>query len=177
MRQGQEIPVRRNMRDFQRSKVYKWERSLPGWYEADVWISTSNNSAYRTSSGKPPIELAKIKEFIEIAWADYYVSSPPRVADGRRTRSATGSRWRLSYPRWSRAPGVILHELAHAMSNDKHGPIFVRVFISLMARYMDKNESELVRSAKAAGIKVASWQHKPKPIRRVRKHTKKLLEI
>lgn len=165
------------VRDNQRSRVYKWERTLPGWYEADAWIGSGNGSSYRSGSGKPPIELEKIREFIAWAWEDFYQTLPPHVKDGRAARRATGSSFQISLPRWARSPMIILHELAHAMSHDKHGPEFVRVFISLLVRYLGMNESELIKSAKASGVKVANWHSRPKPRRRVTKYVKGLLVV
>jgi hypothetical protein len=64
---------------------------------------------------------------------------------------------------------VVLHEAAHCINQqrkgDKHGPVFVRLYIQLLATYMKLDEAELVRSAKAAKLKVAGHQ----PVRRASK--------
>lgn len=167
------------MRDSQRSKVYVWERQLPGWYVADAWIGAGHSSAYRSGSGKSPLPLDNIRQFVKEAWADYYGenSNPPQIKDGRGQRSATGSRWELKFPLWSRTPIVICHELAHAMTKDRHGPEFSRCFLELMARYIGLDKVPAYKAGRARGVKFGSWEDYKKPTRRVRKSTKQLLVL
>jgi hypothetical protein len=56
-----------------------------------------------------------------------------------------------------------LHETAHTINsarglNDKHGPLFVRLFIQLLGTYLGWDEPALARSARMAGLKVAGRQ-------------------
>jgi hypothetical protein len=138
------------VRDFQRGKLYAWERGL------SVWDSGGPNAT------PGPLSISECQRLAARASLRYR-SSIPRVTDGRGARSARGSSSKISLPRWARTAPVVLHEAAHAIDNfrgvnDEHGPIFVRLFIQLLATYLGQDEAALVRSARAAGLKVAARQ-------------------
>lgn len=124
-------------RDNQKSKVYKWEHTFG--------LDTT-------------IELSQAERFIKEACTDYACWRTPKVVDGRGTRVARGSAARISLPRWARTPVVVIHELSHAFqptTTAHHGPEFMRIFIELLARYTPRSKTELLKSARAAKIKVA----------------------
>jgi hypothetical protein len=138
------------MRDFQRSRLYAWERSL------SIWWPAADDATPRTMT------LAECSRLVERATRRYGVATPP-IADGRGTRFAKGSSWRISLPTWARNLAVVLHETAHCIDaardvDDRHGPVFVRLYIQLLATYAGQNEAMLVKSARAAGLKVAGRQ-------------------
>jgi len=147
------------VRDFQRSRLYKWERSQ-SWWEGNDWATPGSMS------------LPQCKALIKRA-TKRYGAWMPSVRDGRGNRNASGSASVIKLPRWARSMPVVLHESGHAINSqrgtngapygDKHGPVFLRLFIQLLATYMKLDEADLVRSAKAAGLKVAGHQ----PVRRI----------
>lgn len=108
------------MRDNQRSKVYKWERDL-----------LLPNSAQSTLTLKECQQL--IKRVYKL-----YDKPAPRLADGRGTRIARGSRRRISLPKWAREGWTVLHECAHGLTDwyaprsAPHGPEFVAIFAELL---------------------------------------------
>ncbi len=184
----------RKTRDSQRSKVYAWERNLPGYqegkweavvvrkYHADDG-STSKFSTLRCRIDDE-MSLDECVVLITKVWKAYQPTRyVPKVTPGYLARRATGSRERINLPRWSRQPTIVLHETAHSLQapgrfSDNHddlvavawhGPEFMRLFIELLVRYHAPARGmrgELLRSARAARIKVGSLQDCPKPPRR-----------
>jgi putative metallohydrolase (TIGR04338 family) len=71
------------------------------------------------------------------------------VKDGRGLRRATcavdSNRCILSFPRESRTELTVLHEVAHALSGDGHGPWFCSIYLKLVRRFMGQGEAELLR--------------------------------
>ena len=61
--------------------------------------------------------------------------APPKVEDGRGRRHAAGSRAAIKLPRWARTRAVVLHECAHGMADDQHGPGFVAAYVVLLERF------------------------------------------
>ncbi|MCB2054888.1 MAG: hypothetical protein KDE35_11685 [Geminicoccaceae bacterium] len=78
---------------------------------------------------------------------------PPRVTDGRGRRHACGSRAVIKLPRWSRTRPIVLHECAHGMAADGHGPLFMTAYLRLLARFLDFDTPSLERSLAEAGIR------------------------
>jgi hypothetical protein len=89
---------------------------------------------------------------------------PPAVEPLPRQPSATlASATRLSIFLPAKTPSwCLLHELAHAMTSDVdansdgHGPIFMGVYLKLIARYLRLDPDRLLESAAVAGIAVTS---------------------
>lgn len=92
------------------------------------------------------------------AWA------PPKVTDGRGRRHACGSRQVIKLPRWSRTTAVVLHECAHGLAADMHGPVFAAVYVELLARFAGLDADRLRRTAAAACVEVG------RPPRRLRRN-------
>jgi hypothetical protein len=137
-------PRRRAGRDFQRSRVYRWEQEHVFPHDR-VLLSIDTcaalvEAAYRWWHG--PLSLRP-------GWA------PPNVTDGRGRRHACGSREVIKLPRWARTRPVVLHECAHGLAPDRHGPEFVKVYVSLLVRFMGLDRASLLASLAAAGVKVA----------------------
>lgn len=138
----------RSSRDTQRSKVYRWERRwVLGW-------------------DGPEMTLDECRALVERVLKAFGGRSFPRIADGRGTRIARGSRYRISLPRWARRRPIVLHEVAHALLPrgismlggfgviPGHGPEFVRLFIELLVRYNGEDRRELCRLARKESLKV-----------------------
>lgn len=143
------------MRDSQRSRVYAWERSQSWWQIA------ARGSRYTEvpSSVVRPLSLPECEAYLSRvlhkagAW-------PVEVVDGRGSRAARALAWRIALPVFGRTRPVMLHEAAHAIAaqrgrDDKHGPQFVRIYIDLLVRHLHLSAGALLKSARAAGVKVA----------------------
>lgn len=141
------------------------------------------------------MSLAECTALVTKVWADYRPDAlhTPKVTPGYMARRATGCRDRINLPRWARQPAVILHEVAHSLSPPLcwgirdgvhlpaggdvvpvawHGPEFMRLFIELLVRYhlpARGIRGELLRSARAARIKVGRLQDCLKPVTRAGK--------
>lgn len=131
-------------RDYQRAKLYRWERDhvfpkLPQTLSLDA-CETLVLKAYRWWERPSGLNWR---------W------SPPLVTDGRGRRHACGSREIIKLPRWARTVPVVLHECAHGMSDDKHGPAFVRVYIELLGEFTELPMAELKSSLARARIDMA----------------------
>lgn len=137
-------PKPKRPRDFQRSKVYRWERACVHHLLDHEVLSLD--------------ECRSLVEEVYL-WHDQPTKidgwSPPIVSDGRGRKHACGSRDVIKLPRWARHRTIVLHECAHGMTNDGHGPEFVACYIRLLGRYVSMNEMDLCRSAHAAGLRVA----------------------
>jgi hypothetical protein len=108
------------------------------------------------------LSLAACQALVEVAyrWREGPLSlrrggAPPQVADGRGRRHACGSRQVIKLPKWARTRPVVLHECAHGLAPDKHGPEFVRVYVDFLVRFMDLDRDALLASLAGAGVAVA----------------------
>lgn len=130
-------------RDFQRTRLYRWEAAavLP----------------HRPQK----LSLAECERLIAAAYLWHETPSPgavwapPRLTDGRGRRHACGSRAVIKLPRWARTLPIVLHECAHGMADDQHGPAFVAVYVALLERFAGFDAAALRASLAAAGVKVA----------------------
>lgn len=150
-------------RDQQKERVYRWERSQREWFcEGDwttVWVQDikTRRSRIIKEYDTPRMSYDECVNFVNMVYRKLGRSAPPYIKTGRGAR---GGYHYLKLPVWARTKGVILHELAHNLSYrdgwcDAHGPWFMRYFIDLVARFLGQNKSALLKSAKAAGLKVA----------------------
>lgn len=133
-------------RDYQRSRVYAWER--------------------RAVVPHDPTTIARCQaqSMVNAIWADLGRTYPPKVCPlPRNATTILGRADRLTIELPSRCPSwCLLHELAHAMTStleqdsDGHGPAFMAAYIVLLARYLRLDAAALRTDAAAAGIDVAS---------------------
>lgn len=85
----------------------------------------------------------------------------PKIKDGRRNRKASANSYVVTLPLWSRTIPVVIHEVCHSIIGLHrhglawHGPEYCRVFFHLIAKTGKITEAELVKQAKAFGLKVA----------------------
>lgn len=141
------------MRDSQRSKVYGWERLL------------------NPKDEQEELSLAECEQLVKDVWAAYRPHQRlPRVADGRGTRNATGSSWKINLPLWSRNRITVLHETAHSLNppGPAHGPDFVRLLIELLERWALLPRRQLLDSARVAKVKIGRTSAAERPTARVR---------
>jgi hypothetical protein len=114
----------------------------------------------RQNTGTVPFAAAGA--MVAAIWAEMGLRYPPSVEHlPRHARVTMASANRLSLflpeetPSW-----CLLHELAHAMSSTQdghsegHGPIFVGLYVQLLARYLRLDAPSLLASLHAAHIAV-----------------------
>lgn len=134
----------RKPRDFQRSRVYRWE------------------ARHVFPHAGEPLDLAACAALVERAYRWHEAPdgtmrwAPPRVTDGRGRRHACGSREVIKLPRWARTRAVVLHECAHGMADDQHGPRFVAIYAALLERFMGLDRAYLLATLAAARVQVAA---------------------
>jgi len=137
-----------NPRDKQRKRVYDWER-------AAVWGAWWQPPTAQ-QDGLP---LAICARLVRRVFKDHGFP-PPAVKDGRGRRSACGSRYLIRLPRWARQVEVVLHEVAHGLTDHYapeeagHGRTFVGIYIYLLDRYAKRNATQLLSTAREAGLEV-----------------------
>jgi hypothetical protein len=132
--------------DFQRSRIYRWEAEhvlphAPELLSLDVCRALVHEAyvwAERPGPGTP-------------GW------SPPEVTDGRGRRHACGSRQVIKLPRWARTRPVVLHECAHGLADDKHGPRFVGIYVALLVRFLELDRAALETSLQASRVRFQPW--------------------
>ena len=124
-------------RDFQRSRVYKWERQEFDW-DTDM------------------LSLCECQRIInaEAGWLEIEVS------DGRGCRKALAklSRNQIGLPKWARKRWVVLHEIAHFLAHDTrwaaHGNQFMQEYLSLLSKHYKRDFNSLRNSAADFGLRV-----------------------
>jgi len=137
-------------RDSQRSRLYAAEKAAFG---------DPRDCALRLAS------MRELQDYVAAAvtddWfrAEFGRFASLRVKDGRGTRHAYSAydphsgRVLLSFPRWARTRPVVLHELGHAASVQRHGmiaahgPEFAAVFLQLAGRYLGEPAARCLRDA------------------------------
>ncbi len=133
-------------RDIQRGRVYAWENR----------IIAPHDSTF--------VAYGRAQAMVDSIWADMGLQFPPGVEPLPSQSSATlASATRLSIFLPAQIPSwCLLHELAHAMTSDVdgssegHGPIFMGVYLKLIARYFRLDPDRLLESAAVDGIVVTS---------------------
>lgn len=131
-------------RDVQRSKVYRWE------------------AEHVFPHARTPLDLESCRSLVAAAYRWHErpdprdpAWAPPVVTDGRGRRHACGSRAVIKLPRWARTTAVVLHECAHGMAPDQHGPLFVACYVALLERFAGLDSAVLRASLAQAGVQVA----------------------
>ena len=138
-------------RDFQRARVYRWE------------------AAHVFPQAGEPLSLAACRGLVETVfrWAECPGDDagwrPPLVTDGRGRRHACGSREAIKLPRWARTRAVVLHECAHGLARDMHGPEFVAVYVGLLERFAGLDAAALRAGLAEARVRAAAPQERGAP--------------
>ena len=123
------------MKDYQRAKVYVWE---------DKYVAPWCPSIVSFAAGQ---------QYVDGVWLASEWERPPRVISRRATRHglAAANHGEVYLP--ERIPGwIILHELAHSLTDDKHGPNFVGMYIDLLERVEKLSRIMTMYTLKQAGI-------------------------
>ena len=126
-------------RDNQRARVYKWEKDQVFPMFMDQKLT-----------------MAEMETFVKLVWFDKYGqhSMPPEVKDGRGRRNAGGNRMMITMPLWSRNKAIVLHELAHSMTNDRHGPKFVAAYVTMLVKWLGFDRESLLRGLKDYNVEI-----------------------
>ena len=112
--------------------------------------------------GTTTLPFSTAQAMVDAIWSDMGLRYPPAVASlPRQARSTIARADRLSIllpdltPSW-----CLLHELAHAMTShadgrsDGHGPLFVGIYVQLLARYLRLDRLMLINSLRDAKIEI-----------------------
>jgi hypothetical protein len=134
-------PSRPRPRDFQRSRVYRWE------------------AVHVLPHERKLLSLQACRDLTAEVFARRLGDDalPPRVEDGRGRRHAAGSRAVIKLPRWARTRPIVLHECAHGLAVDGHGPDFVRAYVELLVEFMGLERTVLEASLRADGVQVTPF--------------------
>lgn len=129
--------------DRQKSKVYRWE---------DVVVSPHDTMA---------IFFHQVEAIVNYIWEREGLQYPPMVAPiSKKSRHVGyGSRLKVQFQpityTW-----IVLHELSHSLTStcdgrsNRHGALYMGIYIQLLHRYLHLDFAELVKSAEAYGLKV-----------------------
>ena len=108
------------------------------------------------------LPFSAAQAMVDAIWSDMGLRYPPAVTSlPRQARSTIACADRLSIlladltPSW-----CLLHELAHAMTShadgrsDGHGPLFVGIYVQLLAGYLRLDRLMLINSLRDAKIEI-----------------------
>lgn len=148
-------------RDSQRAKVYRSDRSLIGWTKLTTPLGSD-----------PLMTLPEVTKLVnKVADSAYVIKKygihhSMDVMDGRGRRSAFGSpSGVVGFPKWSRSPGIVMHEMAHVYTPRRaaaHGWQFCAIYLDLVRHFMGKEAEATLKAAfKKNGVKFT----KPRPKR------------
>ena len=130
------------MRDFQRSKVYKWE-----W---EVLLSLPQNWMLVT--------VGECQVLVEKIWLreEQHLHDVPIVTDGRGRTSAGSKRGEIAIPRKMRQSVVVCHEVAHEMlpCGVGHTEDFVSTFITVLNNNLGISKDALIETAMDFKVKM-----------------------
>ncbi len=129
------------VRDFQRSRVYRWEREvLP-----DIFCLS--------------MTLDECRELVHTIWDAHAPDEvpPPVVTLKRSAVRSDGSYKRIRLSPNNLNPILVIHETTHGLLTavrrcDRHGPLFVRLYLEVLERYAGET------SEPAENLKVASCE-------------------
>jgi hypothetical protein len=130
-------------RDYQRTRVYRWE--------AEHVFPLAGRRLDLAFCRALVLEVYRFAEADRVHLPGW---RPPVVTDGRGRRHACGSREVIKLPRWARTVAVVLHECAHGLAPDRHGPLFVGVYVELLVRFAGLSRRHLLATLARAGIDV-----------------------
>lgn len=131
-------------RDYQRARVYRWETQV-----------VFPLAGRRLDLAFCRALVLEVYRFAEAERAHTPGWQPPLVTDGRGRRHACGSREVIRLPRWARTVAIVLHECAHGLAPDRHGPLFVGTYVELLVRFAGLSRSHLLATLAQARIDVA----------------------
>lgn len=140
----------RRPRDSQRQRLYDWEHER---------IRAHDRRAR---------SLAECQELVDRVRSDAGLRRPIHVGDGRGSKRA---RWiladrRIELPLWARRRYVVLHEMAHAICDERHaqtetretiaahGAEYLRIYVDLLVAHLGFERRSLEDSVATAGLRI-----------------------
>lgn len=139
------IQLTKRERDTQRRRVYRCDPVLKQFNHVDV-------------STVPLME-----DYVRLVWSRQRLhaayprmgANPPRVLDGRgRSRNAGGCNAYITMPRWSRTEAIVLHELAHSITQRQHGHLvaahgwqYCEIYLTLVLHMMGRDAHDSLKLA------------------------------
>lgn len=108
------------------------------------------------------ITLKQCQQLVNDVWRTLKLKGhAPKVVDGRGSEAARNWQRVIHLPKWSRNNIIVLHELAHSLTNlidpqnsFEHGGIFVHIMLTLLSRFAGYKYQVLAESAQAFGLTV-----------------------
>jgi len=149
--------------DYQRSKLYSWERRFRDMSNLYGWDGTHSEELTEKFESTDEAERFLKNELL----ADHDNIETPNVAHHPNRNRWSVYRSGVHQIRLSNGRGfskhTVVHEAAHAVVQELgvqhlvsfHGPVFVRVFIELLEPYVDESIERMVSSARDWGLDVA----------------------
>lgn len=136
-------------RDTQRSRVYACDKII------------------RPFSREPLDTVEQMEAYVSEVWSNYWLAKhypamharmydgPPKVHDGRgRSRRAGGNYRGVWMPRWARYETLLLHELAHTITQRvygthvaAHGWQYCSVYLTLMLHMRGREAHDALKAA------------------------------
>ena len=141
-------------RDTQKSKVYKWEKEFFGDIQrSSVWTEDQCvkyiNEAYKwwtSNKDANPVKVNFLNGFNRPS-SSYFRPASNCIALQKNIHTN---------------PIVCSHELAHYIQHNdvcrgeaSHGPVFMRIMLTLIDKFTDHSLGDMIKSARAAKVKVA----------------------
>ena len=136
----------RRPRDFQRQRLYDAERSIRAWRrKKDYFPTKSRTSRFVYGVCLDPWTVRKFGR----------PSAPNTFYPGETTDPATGCSYELVLPNWAHFKLVLLHEIAHSLTQwqhgwpnvSNHGPEFASIFLALTYRFMGERDGDQLLNA------------------------------
>jgi len=125
------------MKDYQRQRVYDWE---------DDVVRSRCSNIVRFENGQ---------QYVDGVWLANGWTRPPKVFPHRSKKVIASAHHGVVNLPDKVAAWVILHELAHALTDDQHGPNFVGVYLTLLERVERLPKLMLMYSLEQAKIDYA----------------------
>jgi hypothetical protein len=131
-----EKPVKK--RDRQRSRVYACDAALAPW-------------------SKPLPKVADVKAYVAKVFKAIGSDGPLPTIDGKKRNYAAASATRMKIPPFARNECTVLHELAHVITNRKHGahvaghgPDFCSIYLKLVSTMMGRKAHDALKNEMTA---------------------------
>ena len=123
------------MSDYQRARVYAWE---------DQEVSPRCHTIVAFANGQT---------YVDGVWMANGWQRPPQVIYRRATRRVLSCAYHGEvYLPDTLAGWILLHELAHTLTDDQQGPNFVGVYIDLLERVEKLSRLVTMFTLKQAGV-------------------------
>lgn len=152
------------MRDFQRKRVYKseWQCSF---YKYEQTIENDDLQSWAEKN-------VLSKAWFRRRWGNRYPVIQLGRSGGRAYSNSSFDRDHITLGTGCRNPWVMCHEIAHLVTDDHHGPQFVRTMIFLIEHSVGKEQAaELEAKMRLNRVKIAKKNSLPKPNHNIRPYT------